>query len=102
MQNSFLFSKVKEHAFRDALIKLDKNYDRYKKAVSDYKKYLEWNLIARIHVELYHSIIGTTTMFTSNMAVAGIVKNTASRRESIGRGDKRRDVTITNIKPATT
>ena len=34
-------AKRNSNAFTDALIKLDKNYDIYKKAVNDYKKYLE-------------------------------------------------------------
>jgi glycosyltransferase involved in cell wall biosynthesis len=68
-------AKRMPHAFTNALIELDNNYNKYKKAVEDFKKNLRWNLIARNHIELYHDIVRPTKMLTNNEAAATIVND---------------------------
>ena len=63
------------NAFTTALIKLDNNYNKYKKVVEDFKKNLRWNLIARNHIGLYHDIVRPTKMLENNKAAATIINN---------------------------
>jgi glycosyltransferase involved in cell wall biosynthesis len=70
------------NAFTTALIKLDNNYNKYKKAVEDFKKNLRWNLIARNHIELYHDIVRPTKMLKNNEAAATIVNNPQDQLQS--------------------
>jgi glycosyltransferase involved in cell wall biosynthesis len=52
-------AKRTPNAFTEALLELEHNYDKYKKTVEVFKKYLKWDLIARNHIELYHNITNT-------------------------------------------
>jgi glycosyltransferase involved in cell wall biosynthesis len=69
--------KRTSHAFTNALLELDSNYDKYKKAVEGFKKYLKWNIIARNHIELYNSITSSARILTSNKATITIAKSVA-------------------------
>ena len=55
-----IIAKRTHDAFTDALIELDKNYDRYKNAVEGFKKNLRWNIIASTHIKLYRDILKPT------------------------------------------
>jgi glycosyltransferase involved in cell wall biosynthesis len=59
-------AKRTPNTFSDALLELDNNYDKYKNAIEDFKKYLKWNIIAKNHIELYNSIASSTRILTSN------------------------------------
>jgi glycosyltransferase involved in cell wall biosynthesis len=58
-------AKRTPNAFTDALIELDKNYNRYKNAVEVFKKNLGWNIIASNHIEMYNDIIRPTKILTT-------------------------------------
>ena len=70
-------TKRTPNAFADALSELASNYDKYKRAVDGFKKYLKWNLVARNHIELYNSITSSTRMLTSNGSIITIAKSVA-------------------------
>ena len=53
---------------------LDRNYDKYQKAIEGFKKYLKWNIVARNHIELYNSITSSTRMLTSKEPTITIAK----------------------------
>jgi glycosyltransferase involved in cell wall biosynthesis len=75
-------AKRTPNSFTNALIKLDKNYDKYKNAAECFKKNLEWNLTARIHNEIYQNIIGQAKVLTNN-EVTTIVKSTRHSLETL-------------------
>jgi len=64
-------AKRTPNAFTEALLELERNYDKYKKTVEVFKKYLKWDLIARNHIELYHDI---TNSGPGNKATVSIAK----------------------------
>lgn len=67
-------TKRTPNAFADALLELDRNYDKYQKAIEGFKKYLKWNIVARNHIELYNSITSSTRMLTSKEPTITIAK----------------------------
>jgi hypothetical protein len=66
-------------AFTNALLQLENSYDKYKKAVEEFKKYLEWNIIARSHIELYHNIITSTKTLMNNDATTVTIAKSSSK-----------------------
>ncbi len=68
-------TKRTPNAFADALLELDRNYDKYQKAIEGFKKYLKWNIVARNHIELYNSITSSTRMLTSKEPTITIAKS---------------------------
>ena len=63
------------NAFTDALLELDKDYDKYKSAVEGFKKYIKWNIVARNHIELYCGIGSSTMILTGNEPTIAITKS---------------------------
>lgn len=57
-----IVAKRTPEAFADALLELDNNYEKYKKAINGFKENLKWNIVARDHIELYHDIIKSAKM----------------------------------------
>ena len=43
--------------FSDAMIYLDKNYDRYVAKISEFKLKLNWKQVAKEHAVLYHQVV---------------------------------------------
>ncbi len=72
-------AKRTPNAFSEALSELDRNYDKYEKAVEDFRKYLKWNIVARNHIELYNRITSSTRILTGNKATIAIAKSVADR-----------------------
>jgi glycosyltransferase involved in cell wall biosynthesis len=70
-------AKRTPNAFADALSELDRNYDKYQKAIEGFKKYLEWNIVARNHIEIYNSITSSTRMPTSNEPTITVTESVA-------------------------
>jgi glycosyltransferase involved in cell wall biosynthesis len=70
-------TKRTPNTFADALLELDKNYDKYKNAIKGFKKYLRWDIVARNHIELYNSISSPTRMLTSNEPHITVTKSIA-------------------------
>ena len=48
--------KRKAEAFSKALLDLDISYDKYVKKISEFKKEITWEEVAKKHAELYHQI----------------------------------------------
>jgi len=48
--------KRKAEAFTKALLELDISYDKYVKKISDFKKEITWQEVAKKHAELYRQI----------------------------------------------
>jgi glycosyltransferase involved in cell wall biosynthesis len=80
-------AKRTPNAFTDALLELDRNYDKYKKAVEGFKKYLKWNIVARNHIELYNSITSSTRILTSNKTTIAIAKSVTDRTSAHVKGN---------------
>jgi glycosyltransferase involved in cell wall biosynthesis len=68
-------AKRTPNAFTEALLELDNNYDRYKKAVEGFKENLKWTTGARNHIELYHNVINSTNVLANNKATVTIAKS---------------------------
>jgi glycosyltransferase involved in cell wall biosynthesis len=43
--------------FSDAMVYLDKNYDRYVAKISEFKLKLNWKQVAKEHAALYHQVV---------------------------------------------
>ena len=69
-------------AFTEALLELDRNYDKFKKAVEEFKECLQWDTVARHHIKLYNSIASSPKMLTSNKAAITIAKSIADPTSS--------------------
>lgn len=52
--------KRRAEAFSKALLDLDIGYDKYVKKISDFKKEIAWQEVAKRHAELYHQIAKRT------------------------------------------
>jgi len=76
-------AKRTPNAFTDALIVLDKTYDKYKNAVEGFKKNLRWYITAINHIKLYHDILRPTKIFTNNQATATIVNSPQDQSKSL-------------------
>jgi glycosyltransferase involved in cell wall biosynthesis len=70
-------TKRTPNTFAAALSELDKNYNKYRKAIEGFKKYLKWNIVARNHIELYNGISSPTRMLTSNKPTVTVTKSIA-------------------------
>jgi glycosyltransferase involved in cell wall biosynthesis len=70
-------AKRTPNAFADALSELDRNYEKYQKVIEGFKKYLEWNIVARNHIEIYNSITSSARMLTSNEPTIRVTKSIA-------------------------
>ncbi|HXW11498.1 MAG TPA: glycosyltransferase, partial [Nitrososphaeraceae archaeon] len=70
-------TKRTPNTFADALLELDKNYDKYKNAIEGFKKYLRWDIVARNHTELYNNISSSTKMLTGNEPHITVTKSIA-------------------------
>ena len=70
-------AKRTPNAFAEALSELDRNYDKYQKAIEGFKKYLKWNTVARNHIEIYNSITSSTRMLTRNESAITVTKSIA-------------------------
>jgi glycosyltransferase involved in cell wall biosynthesis len=70
-------TKRAPNAFVDALLEVDKNYNKYKNAIEGFKKYLRWDIVARNHTELYKNISSSTRMLTSNEPHITVTKSIA-------------------------
>jgi glycosyltransferase involved in cell wall biosynthesis len=68
-------AKRTPNAFTNALIKLDKDYDKYKSAVEGFKKNLRWNIIASTHIKIYRDILRSTKVLTKVKATATTVNS---------------------------
>jgi glycosyltransferase involved in cell wall biosynthesis len=68
-------SKRTPHAFTQALLELDNNYDKYKHTVERFKENLKWVTVARNHIELYNSIVSSTKVVASSKVTVPIAKN---------------------------
>jgi glycosyltransferase involved in cell wall biosynthesis len=68
-------TKRTPNAFADALLELDNNYDKYQKAIECFKKYLNWNIVAINHIELYNSISYSTRMLASYEPTITVTKS---------------------------
>jgi glycosyltransferase involved in cell wall biosynthesis len=65
-----IITKRTPHAFVAALLELENNYDKYKHAVERFKENLKWTTVARNHIELYNSIVSSTsTKVVSNSKI---------------------------------
>jgi glycosyltransferase involved in cell wall biosynthesis len=76
-------TKRMPNAFADALLELDKNYDKYQKAIEGFKKYLQWCIVTMNHIELYNSITSTTKMVTSNKPTITITESIDPRSAAL-------------------
>ena len=76
-------AKRAPNAFTDALMELDKTYDKYKNAVEGFKKNLRWYITAINHIKLYHGILRPTKIFTNNQATATIVNSPQDQSKSL-------------------
>ena len=65
MRGLGIVAKRTPEAFTGALLELDNNYEKYKKAINGFKENLKWNIVARYHIEFYHDIIRSTKMPTT-------------------------------------
>lgn len=70
-------AKRTPNAFTEAILELDNNYDRYKKAVEGFKENLKWTTVAKNHIGLYNSIISSTKDLASNRTTIAIAKSPA-------------------------
>lgn len=64
-------------AFAEALLEIDDNYHKYKKAVEEFQEHLRWATVARYHVELYNSINSSPQIVTGNKAAITVAKSIA-------------------------
>ena len=69
-------------AFTEALLELDRNYDKYKKAVEEFKEHLQWATVTRYHVELYNSIASSPKIVTGNKAAITVANSIADPTSS--------------------
>lgn len=77
-----IVAKRTPDAFTEALLELDRNHDRYKKAVEEFKECLQWDTVARHHIKLYNTIARSPKMLTSNKAAITVAKNIADPTSS--------------------
>ena len=44
--------------FSDAMVYLDKNYDKYIDKVNEFRVKINWEQVAKEHIALYHKVVG--------------------------------------------